>query len=200
MNFKKQIEKMETQRRNRAIIRCRLRCGLQTLWVQPWTLIFPLLLVAFTALVCYNLDKLPLPGGNSDIPGLLALWEIAVALLIVTFAVLLVTGVLVLLGTPHKAKLIDAGLVHIALVDRYGLGPALISVQQVGREVKRLTFYSKGIGKERWAQKQAAIEDVLSYCLAGTDPIEYGKNRNYIVLTVSSVKGTRDEPLYDDEF
>lgn len=200
MNVKKQIEKLEAQQRNRAIMRYRLRCGLQTLWKQPWTLIFPLLLVALSALVCCNLDRIPHPGGFGCVPGMVTAWEITVVLLIFTLAILLVIGLLVLLGTPPKAKLIDAGLVHIALVDRYGLGPALVSVQKVGRDVKTLTFYSKGIGKDRWAQKQGAIEDVLSYYFVGTDPIEYGKNRNYIVLTVSSVKGTRDEPLYDDEF
>ena len=200
MNVKKQIEKLEAQQRNRAIMRYRLRCGLQTLWKQPWTLIFPLLLVALSALVCCNLDRIPHPGGFGCVPGMVTAWEITVVLIIFTLAILLVIGLLVLLGTPPKAKLIDAGLVHIALVDRYGLGPALVSVQKVGRDVKTLTFYSKGIGKDRWAQKQGAIEDVLSYYFVGTDPIEYGKNRNYIVLTVSSVKGTRDEPLYDDEF
>lgn len=199
MNFKKQIEKMETQQRNRAIMRCRLRCGLQTLWKQPWALIFPLLLAALTAFAWCNRHKIPIPGGKSSIPDLAALWEIAVTFLITTLALLLLWGLLVVLGTPPKAKSINAGLTHVSLVDRYGIGPALVSVQKVGRKVKRLTFYSKGIGKERWEQKQSEIEDVLSCHFVSSSPIEYGKNSNYIVLTVApGLRGNRQEPFYDE--
>lgn len=196
-DINERIRKLVMQQRNRAVMCNRLKCGLLMFLHQPQTLVFPLLLVALTAFICCNLDRIPLP--DNTIPEVAALWEIAVAFLIVILAVLLLFGLLIMLGTPPKAKCIDAGLVHIGLVDRYGIGPALVSSQKIsGSMVRVLTFYSKGIAKERWEQKQRDIEDVLNF--RSIEPVQYGKNSNYIVLTVApGVRATRNEPLYDDE-
>lgn len=197
MNIKKRIRNLETRRRNFALWRCRIQRGLLMLFFKPWTLIVPLVLIAFSALVCHNVDKIPLPGNT--IPEMIPLWEISIALLTITLTALLLCGLLVMLGTPTKAKSTEAALVHIALVDRYGIGPALVSKQRIkGTSVTEITFYSRGIAREQWEKKQRDIEDVLTCHFVA--PIQYGRNSNYIVLTVApGVKEKKREPLYDDE-
>lgn len=196
MNIKKRIRNLEIQKRNRALGRYRIQRGLRMLFLKPWTLIVPLLLIAFSALVCHNVDKIPLPGNT--IPEMIPLWRISIALLTITLAALLLCGLLVMLGTPAKARSTEAALVHIALVDRYGIGPALVSKQRIkGTSATEITFYSRGIAKERWEQRQSDIEDVLTCHFVA--PIQYGRNSNYIVLTVApGVRDQRSEPLYDD--
>lgn len=197
INFNERVRQITIQQRNRAVMRNRLAYGIKSFCRRPWTVVLPLLLVGFTAFICCNLDNIPFPVSSST-PELLQLWKAATALLTVTVAVLLLWGLLVALGTPRKARSVDNRLEHIGLVDRYGIGPALVSRQKVTGQVVRMTFYSKGIGMERWVQRQGAISDVLTVHLV--EPIAYGRDSNYIVLTVApGVGGHRDTPLYDDE-
>ena len=190
------VRQLTIQQRNRAIMRRRLTSGLQFLCHRPWMITLPLLLVVFIIFICCNLDNIPFPVSNS-IPELLQLWKTVVALLAVTFDAFLLWGLLVVLGTPHKARNVDNSLEHIGLVDRYGIGPALVSSQKVTGRVVQMTFYSKGIGKEEWLQRKEDISDVLSCHFV--EPIAYGENSNYIVLTVApGVGNRRDTPLYDE--
>ena len=187
------VRQLTIQQRNRAIMRSRLTSGLQSLRHRPWMMTLPLLLVVCTIFICCNI---PFRVSNS-IPELLQLWKAVVALLAVTFDVFLLWGLLVVLGTPHKARNVDNSLEHIGLVDRYGIGPALVSSQKVTGRVVHMTFYSKGIGMEEWLQRKEDISDVLACHFV--EPIAYGENSNYIVLTVApGVRNRRDTPLYDE--
>lgn len=196
ININERVRKLTIQQRNRAVMRNRLAYGLRSLCHRPWAVILLLLLAGSTVFICCNLDN-PFPF-SANMPELLSLWKAIAVLLTVTLGTLLLLGLLVLLGTPHKARSVDNSLEHIGLVDRYGIGPALVSNQKVTERVVRMTFYSKGIGMERWVQRQGAISDVLACHFV--EPITYGKSSNYIVLTVApGVESHRDTLLYDDE-
>lgn len=202
IDFFARTKKLEAEKRRRNIFWLRLRYGVLAIVRQPWKLIFPVLLLLLSVLAWGNRAKIPLPGGNGD-PALVALWECAVALLIIMFSALLLLGLAVVLGTPPHAKKIDAALVHVDLVDCYGSGPALISSQRTkGTDIRIMEFLSYGISKEKWERKQSDIEDVLN--VHYVERMRYGgrkgNNRNYIVLTVAPGAGAkRAEPLYDDE-
>ena len=196
-NLNKRARQLTIQQRNRVIIRNRLIYGLKSFCHRPWMIALPLFLAGFTVFICCNLDNAPFPF-SANTPELLPMWKAIAALLTVTLGTLLLLGLLVLLGTPHKARSVDTSLEHIGLVDRYGIGPALVSDQKVTERVVRMTFYSKGMGMERWVQRQGAISDVLACHFV--EPIAYGKSSNYIVLTVApGVESHRDNLLYDDE-
>lgn len=196
-NLNERVRQLTIQQHNRAIMRNRLVYGLKSFRRRPWMMTLPLLLVAFTIFICCNLDNAPFPF-SANTPELLRLWKAIAALLTITLGILLLWGLLVVLGTPHKARSVDNSLEHIGLVDRYGIGPALVSHQKVTEQVVRMTFYSKGIGMERWVQRQGAISDVLTCHFV--EPIAYGKSSNYIVLTVApGAESHRDNLLYDDE-
>lgn len=196
-SINERVRKLTIQQRNRAVMRNRLAYGLRSLRHRPWAVILLLLLAGSTVFICCNLDNIPFPF-SANMPELLPLWKAIAVLLTVTLGTLLLLGLLVLLGTPHKARSVDNSLEHIGLVDRYGIGPALVSNQKVTERVVRMTFYSKGIGMERWVQRQGAISDVLACHFV--EPITYGKSSNYIVLTVApGVESHRDTLLYDDE-
>lgn len=193
------VRQLTIQQRNRAIMRSRLASGLQFLRHRPWMITLPLLLIILTIFICSELDSIPFPIPISDsIPALFKLWKAAAAVLVVISGISLLWGLLVALGTPYKARSVDNSMEHIGLVDRYGIGPALVSKQKVTERVVRMTFYSKGIGMERWVQNQGAISDILMCHFV--EPITYGKSSNYIVLTVApGVESHRDNLLYDDE-
>lgn len=196
-------QKMEAQTRRKVVARFRLWYGLKRLFQQTWTLIFPLLLWAAATLTWHNTDKLPLPGGSDATPEMVMLWQLALSALVVVFSVLALWGLLVLLGTPRWAKKIDAALLHIGLVDRYDLGPALLSAQRVkGSSVQALEFWSKGISLEAWEDKRRAIEDVLNVHMveAPTYGGRKGNDRRRIRLTVAP--GADNQPtatLYEDD-
>ncbi len=195
--------KITIQERRRIIVRFRTLYGAIHLFTRPWALILPLLWAILTALAWYNRSKLSLPGGNSVLPQMAALWQIVLSALIIIFSFLSFWGILALLGTPHHAKRIDAALVHIGLIDSYGIGPALLSSRRVkGSPVQVLEFWSKGISLDAWEDKRRAIEDVLNIHMV--EPLTYGgrkgNNRHRIVLTVAP--GADNQPtatLYEDD-
>lgn len=196
-NLNERVRQLTIQQRSRAVMRNRLVYGLKSFRHRPWIITLPLLLAFFTVFICCNLDNASFPF-SANTPELLPLWKTITALLTVTLGTLLLWGLLVVLGTPYKARSVDASLAHIGLVDRYGIGPALVSSQKVVGRVARMTFYSKGIEMERWIQMQGAISDVLACHFV--EPIAYGKNSNYIVLTVApGIGDQRSDLLYDDE-
>ena len=197
ININERVRKLTIQQRNRAVMRNRLAYGLRSLCHRPWAVILLLLLAGSTVFICCNLDN-PFPF-SANMPELLSLWKAIAVLLTVTLGTLLLLGLLVLLGTPHKARSVDNSLEHIGLVDRYGIGPALVSNQKIkGTTARILTFYAKGIDMEHWAQRQGAISAALNCHFV--EPIAYGKSSNYIILTVApGVESHRDTLLYDDE-
>lgn len=197
-NINERVRKLTIQQRNRAVMRNRLVYGLRSLRHRPWAVVLLLLLAGSTVFICCNLDNISFPF-SANTPELLPLWKAIAVLLTVTLGTLLLLGLLVLLGTPHKARSVDNSLEHIGLVDRYGIGPALVSNQKIkGTTARILTFYAKGIDMEHWAQRQGAISAALNCHFV--EPIAYGKSSNYIVLTVApGVESHRDTLLYDDE-
>lgn len=197
-NLNERVRQLTIQQRNRVIVHNRLIYGLKSFHHRPWMIALPLLLAGFTIFICCNLDNAPFPFG-ANTPELLPLWKAIAALLTITLEIFLLWGLLVVLGTPYKARSVDNSLEHIGLVDRYGIGPALVSNQKIkGTTARILTFYSKGIDMEHWAQRQGAISAALNCHFV--EPIAYGKSSNYIVLTVApGVESCRDGLLYDDE-
>lgn len=192
-------QKVETQIRRKVIARFRLWHGFKRLFLEPWTLVFPLFLVIATALAWKNTDKLPL---HSSIPEMELLGQFALSALVVFLSALLFLGLLSILGAPRRAKKIDAALVHAGLVDRYDLGPALLSSRRVkGSSVQVLEFWSKGISLEVWEDKRRAIEDVLNVHMV-EDPTyggRKGNNRRCICLTVApGTDNLPTAPLYED--
>lgn len=191
--------KIEAQVRRQVVSRTRLWCGLKRLFLEPRTLVFPLLLVVAAVLAWHNTDKLPL---HSSIPEMELLGKFALSAMVVVLSALLFFGLLSLLGTPRRAKKIDAALFHIGLVDRYDLGPALLSSRRVkGSSVQVLEFWSKGISLEAWEDKRRAIEDVLNVHMveAPTYGGRKGNDRRRIRLTVAP--GADNQPtaaLYED--
>ncbi len=202
-DFEKQLRKMAVQEHRRVIVCSRTLNGAVRLFAQPWTLILPLLLAIFAALAWYNRGKLSLPSENSVLPQLAVLWQIILSALIVVFSFLSFWGILALLGTPHHAKQIDAALVHIGLVDRYGVGPALLSSRRIkGSSAQILEFWSKGISLDAWEDKRRAIEDVLNVHMveAPTYGGRKGNNRRRICLTVAPGAGNQPTAvLYEDD-
>lgn len=191
------------QERRKVVVRSRLWHGFKRLFQQPWTLAFPLLLAIAAVLAWHNVDKLPLPGGGETILEMVILWQLVLRALVVVLTVLAFLLLLALLGTPRRAKKINNALSHAGLVDRYGLAPALLHAQPVkGTAVRKMTFYSKGISKASWEEREGNISDALNVHFV--EPPAYGgkkgNNRNYITLTVAPGAGNQPTPaLYDDE-
>lgn len=195
--------KLEAQARRRKLSRFRLKYGVLEIVKCPWKLILPLLLAVGAVLAWHSRDKLPLPGGNDAIPEMVMLWQFVLSALVVVLSALLLLGLLSLLGTPRHAKRIDAALVHIGLVDRYDLGPALLSSRRVkGSSVQILEFWSKGISLDAWEDKRRAIEDVLDVHMveAPTYGGRKGNNRRRIRLAVAPGAGNQPTAvLYEDD-
>jgi len=154
------------------------------------------LMLLIAGMVSCGLAKIPFPGDDTY-PELVMFWDCSTRLFI--FILFLFATVALLILPPRQAAKVEAALVHIGLIDRYDLGPILVSCQQIGHSsANRLTFYCRGIARKMWEKRQPAIEDVLN--VHYLEPPKYGKNRNFVVLVVApGVESKRKESLFDDE-
>jgi hypothetical protein len=195
MNINDRVRELEEQRRRRAVMASRFCSNIRHL-ANLATAILVLALGWFAG----TWVKIPFPGDDTY-PVLVTIWDYAVMLLVWILSVLFTLAILAM--PPLHAKSIESGLQHIALIDRYGFSPALVSNQGLKHSnIRELRFYSRGIAKEIWTKRQAAIEDVLN--VHWIEEPQYGgrkrNNRNYIVLIVApGAESKRKEPLYDDE-
>lgn len=195
MNINDRVRELEEQRRRRAVMASRFCSNIRHL-ANLATAILVLALGWFAG----TWVKIPFPGDDTY-PVLVTIWDYAVMLLVWILSVLFTLAILAM--PPLHAKSIESGLQHIALIDRYGFSPALVSHQGLKHSnIRELRFYSRGIAKEIWTKRQAAIEDVLN--VHWIEEPQYGgrkrNNRNYIVLIVATgAESKRKEPLYDDE-
>ena len=195
MNINDRVRELEEQRRRRAVMASRFCSNIRQL-ANLATAILVLALGWFAG----TWVKIPFPGDDTY-PVLVTIWDYAVMLLVWILSVLFTLAILAM--PPLHAKSIESGLQHIALIDRYGFSPALVSNQGLKHSnIRELRFYSRGIAKEIWTKRQAAIEDVLN--VHWIEEPQYGgrkrNNRNYIVLIVApGAESKRKEPLYDDE-
>lgn len=195
MNINDRVRELEEQRRRRAVMASRFCSNIRHL-ANLATAILVLALGWFAG----TWVKIPFPGDDTY-PVLVTIWDYAVMLLVWILSVLFTLAILAM--PPLHAKSIESGLQHIALIDRYGFSPALVSNQGLKHSnIRELRFYSRGISKEIWTKRQAAIEDVLN--VHWIEEPQYGgrkrNNRNYIVLIVApGAESKRKEPLYDDE-
>lgn len=204
MHFQKMVAKQRAyieRQRNRARLWRRLSNGFRELVKHPWKLAPLFALVALCLFVWNNRGRIVF---TSSIPLMNTLGSYAVETLTVLLSVIAFSTILGALGTPLHAKRIEEALSHADIVDRYGFSPILVSRQRgKNREVTIMTFFSRGISKEKWKQQQRAIEDVLN--VHWVEDVKYGgrhnDNGNYIVLTLASGTGrtVRGETLYDDE-
>lgn len=200
-NYLMEAEKAAAQRRRRAVLWCRIRCSVMELVRKPWKVLLIAVLCVVTVLVYGNKPAILalFPGdGRFKLPTQILSISFS-AMIVLGFTVSLL-GLLILLGTPLHAKRIETSLIHVGLTDRFGFPPVLVFFGKTSKRsaVRTMQFLSRGIAREEWEKRQYAIEDVLNCHF--TEPITYGKSRNYIVLTVApGVAATRTEPLYDDE-
>lgn len=200
-NIPQRAKALTQQRRKRVILRLRLWAGIKAIAVAPLKALTVLLLGALFIFL-WNVRSIFSRPFQSSPPLLVAIFDYAVALFIPLLFLLLLAGLLYLLGLPAKARAVEDALGEIGLTSRYGHAPALISSQRVkGTSASVLTFFSLGIGLERWQAGRSEIEDALNIHLL--EALAYGgrngNNRNIIVLTAApGTPKRREEALYDE--
>ncbi len=182
-----------------AVIYYRLNFGTRSLVKKPWRLIpFLLLTVAFP-LVWPCREKL-IPA--TDIPLLVVVYQYTVSALFVIAYILLMAGLLWAFSIPKKAKKAEIAM----MVSDFGYltnPPALVSNERGEHNTRILTFYSRGIPREKWEKEKADIQSALNATVQGE--IQYGgkgaSNYDLVVITVTPGYGMapRKERIYDDE-
>jgi hypothetical protein len=188
------------KRRTRTILWLRLRSGIKDAVTKPWKGILVLSLCAAFIFLWNIRDKL-VPF-HSDIKLLSTVWGYIVSVFIPLIFLLLLMGLLSLLGTPFRAKAFEEILLQIGFADRHGHAPVLISCKRIkGTAVSVMSFYSLGVGMERWRNEIESILDAIDMHLVR--PIRYGgkkgRNRNIIVITAAPGAETRrEDTLYDE--
>ncbi|TQI69031.1 hypothetical protein [Clostridium sp. KNHs216] len=201
-NIVHQTKVLAHRRRNRSILRLRLWSGIKEVIAKPWKGILILLLCAAFIFLWSARDTL-VPF-HSDIPLLITVWDYIIAAFIPLLFLLLLVGLLLLLGTPFRAKAVESSLLQIGLANRYGYAPALISCRRIkNTQVSVMAFYSLGVGTETWETHRTEIQDALNVHFV--EPIKYGgrngRNRNIIVITAApGAEVRREDVLHDDEF
>lgn len=202
INIIHQEKLLAQRRRNRTILWLRLCSGIKEVAARPWKGI-PIALLCVAFVFSWNIrDTLSLPFRNS-IPLLSAVYGYLIAVFIPLLFLLILAGLLFLLGTPFRAKVIEDSLRQIGLSNRYGHAPVPISRKRIkNTRVSIMEFYSLGIAMEHWEKQGAEVQDALNVHFV--EAIKYGgrngQNRNIIVITAAPGVGTcREDPLYDDE-
>lgn len=190
---------MKMRERRRAVVRTRLWQGILRLFRQPWTIIFPLLLVLAAALAWRYRTAVPLPGNT--IPELAELWQIVLAALVIVFAALSLCGILVLLGTPRKAREIENGLADALSIpaEKDYRCPILVSCTKVkGTTAREYVFKSKQMNIERWNEK--GTRDKILWVLNGhsDEPFTYGKRKYTIVIRIGAGRVPKEKESPQD--
>lgn len=200
-NIVHQTKVLAQRRRNRSILRLRLWSGIKEVIAKPWKGILILLLcVAFFFL--WNARD-TLVRFHSDIPLLITVWGYIIAVLISLLFLLFFVGLLLILGTPFRAKVVESSLLQIGLANRYGYAPVLISCKRIkNTQVRVMAFYSLGVAMEIWETHRTEIQDALNVHFV--EPIKYGgkngRNRNIIVITAAPGAETHRKDVLYDEF
>ena len=200
-NIVHQTKVLAQRRRNRSILQLRLWSGIKEVIAKPWKGILILLLCA-TFIFLWNVRDTLVPF-HSDIPLLITVWGYIIAVLIPLLFLLFLVGLLLLLGTPFRAKAVESSLLQIGLANRYGYGPALISCKRIkGTDVSIFTFFSLGVGIETWKTHRSEIQDAIN--IHFVEPIKYGgrngQNRNMIVIAAAPGAETHRKDVLYDEF
>lgn len=202
-NVARQTKILTHRERNRTILRLRLWSGIKETGAKPWKGILVLLLCALFAFL-WNIRSTFIRSLHGNNPMLIDVYSYLVAVLIPLLFLVFLVGLLLLLGTPARAKAIERKLAGIGLCSRYGHAPALISHRRVkGTNVFVTAFYSLGVGMERWEKQSAEIQDALNAYFV--EPLQYGgkggRNRNIIVVTSApGTENTEQGEIFDDEF
>ena len=199
-NIVHQTKVLAQRRRNRAILRLRLWSGVKEA-ATTWKGVFVLLLCA-AFIFLWNARDTLVPF-HSDIPLLITVWGYIIAVFILLLFLFLLVGLLLLLGTPFRAKAVESSLLQIGLANRYGYAPALISCKRIkNTQVNVMAFYSLGVAMEIWETHRAEIQDALNVHFV--EPIKYGgkngRNRNIIVITAAPGAETHRKDVLYDEF
>lgn len=200
-NIVHQTKVLAQRRRNRSILRLRLWSGIKEVIAKPWKGILILLLcVAFFFLWKARDTLVPF---HSDIPLLVTVWGYIIAVLIPLLFLLFMVGLLLLLGTPFRSKMVENSLLQIGLANRYGYVPALISCKRIkNTQVSVMVFYSLGVAMKIWETHRAEIQDALNVHFV--QPIRYGgrngRNRNIIVIAAAPGAETHIKDVLYDEF
>lgn len=198
-NIVHQTKVLAQRRRNRAILRLRLWSGVKEA-ATTWKGVFVLLLCA-AFIFLWNARDTLVPF-HSDIPLLITVWSYIIDAFIPLLFLLLLVGLLLLLGTPFLAKVVESSLLQIGLANRYGYAPALISCKHIkNTQVSVMAFYSLGVGTETWETHRAEIQDALNVHFV--ESIKYGgrngRNRNIIVIAAApGAETSRKDVLYDE--
>ena len=200
-NIVHQTKVLAQRRRNRSILRLRLWSGIKGVIAKPWKGVFILLLCA-SFIFLWNVRDMLIPF-HSDIPLLITVWGYIIAVFILLLFLFLLVGLLLLLGTPFRAKAVESSLLQIGLANRYGYAPALISCKRIkNTQVNVMAFYSLGVAMEIWETHRAEIQDALNVHFV--EPIKYGgkngRNRNIIVITAAPGAETHRKDVLYDEF
>ena len=199
-NIVHQTKVLAQRRRNRSILRLRLWSGIKEVIAKPWKGILILLLCA-AFIFLWNARDTLVPF-HSDIPLLITVWSYIIVAFIPLLFLLLLVGLLLLLGTPFRAKAVESSLLQIGLANRYGYAPALISCKRIkNTQVSVMAFYSFGVAMEIWETHRTEIQDALNVHFV--EPIKYGgkngRNRNIIVIaTAPGAETHRKDVLYDE--
>ncbi len=200
-NISHQAKVLAQRRRNRTILRLRLWSGIREAITKPWKGI-SILLLCTAFMFLWNVRDTLVPF-HSNISLLIAVWGYIITVLIPLLFLLFLVGLLLLLGTPFRAKAVESSLLQIGLANRYEHPPALISRKRIkGTNVCTFTFFSLGVGMEKWETHRAEIQDALN--IHFVESIKYGdrngSNRNIIVITAAPGAEThREDVLYDNE-
>lgn len=198
-NISHQAKILAQRRRSRTILRLRLGSGIKEA-VKTWKGISILLLCAAFILL-WNKRNTLVPFYH-DTPMLSTVWGYISAVFIPLIFLLLLVGLLLILGTPFRAKTVENSLLQIGLANRYGNAPALISCKRIkNTQVSVMAFYSLGVGMEKWETHRAEVQDALNVHFV--EPIKYGgrsgRNRNITVITAApGAEIRREDVLYDE--
>ena len=177
----------------------RLKYGVLEIVRHPWKLLFLIAIFIAFVFIWHNRNFFDI-----DVPLLSQVYHIAIDMLIFIVGVLTLIGAIILIGTPINAKDTERRLLRIGFDDQFGSPPILLNTQKIkGTKAQRMIFFSLGLSKQKWIDRQHDIEDTLNITLL-SEPVYGGRknnNRNYIVLIVA--KGDiqhKRSTLYDDEF
>ena len=186
-------------RKRRQLENCfRIGLGIEQLFVAPWKNVFLVLFLAAFGLAWFK---------RGFVPGFPSFFEpigkYIVSAVIISVSSVFLLGILILLGTPWKARA-DLESIRMAFTaaDLTNARLFLMRSKRSKNGVLRREWYCKGISKSRFEARQEEISDVLD--CHWLQPIQYGgkngNNRKRIVMyTASGYKPAERGALHDDE-
>lgn len=190
------VKKSILERNKRSELYLRIMYGAKKLKKHKWAVMFPILYLLVLVLL-YNKSYLFCVSQSNALSHLWVIVQFTLPLLFIVLAFVGISGILVSLGIPYKAKNVQQDLLRIGFTNDAGESPLLLAKHKE-EKIVILEFANCGISLAEWDDKREKLGAILN---CNVIRAEYGKSPKFIRLyTIAETDAFPQKLYWNDEY